>query len=75
MVRLGQTGQRVRRWVGPVGTLAGLALVLPGCEGVMWINFALLATTVAIFVGTVSLGRRAEISRTNRDQSSEASRS
>lgn len=57
-----------------LAALAAMALVLPGCSGVMWVNFGLLAATIAIFVATLTLGRRAEIARTG-EQSGEASRS
>lgn len=63
---------RTRDWKLP---LIGMALLLPGCSGVMWVNFTLLVVTVAIFVGTLSLGRRSEIARSTGDQSGEASRS
>lgn len=33
------------------------ALVLCSCQGVVWGNLAVLAITVGIFLGTISLGR------------------
>jgi len=33
------------------------ALVLCSCQGVVWGNLAVLALTVGIFLGTISLGR------------------
>ena len=32
-------------------------LVLSACQGVVWGNLAVLALTVGIFLGTISLGR------------------
>ncbi|MFW6050606.1 MAG: hypothetical protein ACODAU_05500 [Myxococcota bacterium] len=42
-----------------VRTLVMLLLVAPlgGCNGAIWGNLAVLAVTVGIFVGTLSLGR------------------
>jgi hypothetical protein len=36
----------------PVGLL-----VLSGCEGAMWGNLAVLAVSLGIFMGTLTLGR------------------
>ena len=33
------------------------AFVLCSCQGVVWGNLAMLALTVGIFLGTISLGR------------------
>ena len=34
-----------------------LGTVLCGCQGVVWGNLAVLAVTVGIFLGTLTLGR------------------
>lgn len=46
-------------------TLA-LPLALGGCNGAFLGNFFVLGVTVAIFFGTLSLGRNAETSRADR---------
>lgn len=37
--------------------IAGLALVVTGCDGAFWGNMAVLGLTVGIFLGTLALGR------------------
>ena len=37
--------------------VALLALPLSGCEGAMWGNLAVLAISLGIFMGTLTLGR------------------
>jgi hypothetical protein len=37
--------------------LVGLITLLPGCEGAMWGNLAVLAISLGIFMGTLTLGR------------------
>lgn len=46
--------------LGWASLLVGLALVphAAGCGGVIWGNVAVLAVTLGIFFGTLSLGRR-----------------
>ncbi|MDH5674849.1 MAG: hypothetical protein OEZ06_22155 [Myxococcales bacterium] len=44
----------------PQPSIAAITLCLPwlsGCHGVVWANMAVLAITVGIFMGTLSLGK------------------
>lgn len=43
--------------------LGACALGLAGCNATFWGNLVVLAVTVGIFVGTLSLGRRADAAR------------
>lgn len=40
-----------------LGVLVVGATCLSGCQGVVWGNLAVLAMSVGIFLGTLSLGR------------------
>lgn len=42
---------------------AGLPLVLTGCSAALWGNIVVLAVTMGIFVGTLSLGRASATTR------------
>ncbi len=43
--------------------ILALSLTLSGCNGAFWGNLVVLAMTLGIFVGTLSLGRAAEATR------------
>ena len=40
--------------------MAGGLSLCSGCQGVIWGNLAILAVSVGIFMGTLSLGRSAD---------------
>ncbi|MGD8863264.1 MAG: hypothetical protein PVI30_24840 [Myxococcales bacterium] len=42
---------------GLLSTVALAIPFLPACHGLVWGNLAVLAITVGIFMGTISLGR------------------
>jgi hypothetical protein len=47
----------------PLSLALSLSLALGGCNGAFLGNFFVLGVTVAIFFGTLSLGRKSEASR------------
>jgi hypothetical protein len=47
----------MHRTTGTIAVSLLSALVLCSCQGVVWGNLAVLALTVGIFLGTLSLGR------------------
>ncbi|MFW6031571.1 MAG: hypothetical protein ACOC9T_03180 [Myxococcota bacterium] len=55
-----------------VRTLMTLVLCssLAGCSGALWGNLVVLAVTVGIFFGTLSLGRSSEATRSTKPGSS-----
>ncbi|NOY90764.1 MAG: hypothetical protein GXP55_06090 [Deltaproteobacteria bacterium] len=57
-------------------TIAALVapFLLAGCSGALWGNVVVLALSTGIFVGTLSLGRRGEATRSAEASSSTAPR-
>lgn len=45
------------RTLGPIAIAVGMPLAAAGCQGVIWGNMAILAISLGIFMGTLSLGR------------------
>jgi hypothetical protein len=39
------------------GAFASSAMFVSGCQGAVWGNVAILAASIGIFLGTLSLGR------------------
>ena len=50
----------------PLGLTFALPFLLAGCNGAFLGNLFVLGVTVAIFLGTLSLGRNSEASRADR---------
>ena len=50
----------------PLGLTFALPLLLAGCNGAFLGNLFVLGVTVAIFLGTLSLGRNSDASRADR---------
>ena len=57
-------------------TIAALAapFLLTGCSGALWGNFVVVAVSAGIFLGTLSLGRSSEATRSAEASSSAAPR-
>lgn len=45
------------RMLGPIAMAIVTSLAASGCQGVIWGNVAILAISLGIFMGTLSLGR------------------
>lgn len=45
------------RMLGPIAMAIVTSLAAAGCQGVIWGNVAMLAISLGIFMGTLSLGR------------------
>lgn len=60
LLRVSRAGRRVHEFARGSRWLAATAAVAvgsTGCEGAMWGNLVVLALSVGIFMGTLSLGR------------------